>query len=80
MSPVGHNLPKLAKNTRNFAVKYLDCNTCVMLQVLVQKQVPTLQALMAKAQLPDTAVLAELAGPDTNAEVSNWDLVQRGEP
>lgn len=48
-------------------------------QVLVQKQVPTMQALMANAQLADAAVLSELSAPNSNSEVNRWDLIQRGD-
>ena len=56
----------------------LPKSLCLRLQVLVKKQVPTLHALMANAQLADTAVLSELAAPNSNVEVDRWDLVQRG--
>ena len=60
-------------------IMLLLLSLCWSLQVLVKKQVPTLQALMANAQHADTAVLSELAVPDSNVEVNRWDLIQRGE-
>ena len=48
------------------------------MQVLVKKEVPTLEAMLANAHLSDETVLSEIANPEAGIEVNRWDLIQRG--
>lgn len=47
-------------------------------QVMVTKQVPTVEGLLAGTKLSDANVLAELLHPEAGLDVNRWDLINRG--
>lgn len=46
--------------------------------MLTQKEVPTVEAMLAKAQLSDDTVLSEIVNPEAGTEVNQWELINRG--
>ena len=48
------------------------------MQVVVKKEVPTLEAMVANAHLSDETVLSEIVNPEAGTEVNRWDLIHRG--
>lgn len=52
--------------------------TCFGLQVMVTKEIPTVEGLLAGTKLSDENILAELLHPEAGLDVNPWDLINRG--
>ena len=47
------------------------------LQVVVEKQFPTIEGMLSGAALSDDTILSELLAP-ARKEINTWDLINRG--
>ncbi|DBA81374.1 TPA: hypothetical protein ACH3X2_006973 [Trebouxia sp. C0005] len=79
--PVTHACSKSSCNCATFHSPWVcNCNHAWShhKQVMVNKQVPTVEGLLASARLSDDSVLSELLNAEAGLDVNRLDLINRG--